>query len=62
MVAAPVLNAGLMAVFNTTMPIWGAVVAWLWLGEPLGRAHLLGLAIGFAGIARPARLGLTLSR
>jgi drug/metabolite transporter (DMT)-like permease len=48
--AALVLGAGLMAVFNATAPIWGALIAWLWLGERLGAARALGLAIGLAGV------------
>ena len=51
MAAALVLNAGLMSVFNATTPIWGAIIAWLWLGDRLGGLRVLGLAIGFAGIA-----------
>lgn len=51
MAAALALNAGLMAVFNATAPIWGAIVAWLWLGEKLNKLRVLGLAIGFAGVA-----------
>lgn len=49
--AALVLGAGLMAVFNATAPLWGAFFAWVWLGEKLDRARLLGLAIGVAGVA-----------
>lgn len=48
--AALVLGAGLMAVFNATAPIWGALIAWLWLGERLGASRWLGLAIGVAGV------------
>lgn len=48
--AAQVLGTGLMAVFNATAPIWGAFFAWLWLGEKLDRARMLGLAIGVAGV------------
>ena len=50
MVAALALSAGLMAVFNATAPIWGALVAWLWLGEKLDRDRWIGLAIGVAGV------------
>lgn len=49
-VAALVLGAGLMAVFNATAPIWGALIAALWLGERLGAGRALGLAIGVAGV------------
>lgn len=48
--AALVLGAALMSVFNATAPIWGALVAWVWLGDKPGRERLLGLAIGVAGV------------
>ncbi len=50
MVAALVLGVGLMSVFNATAPIWAALIAWLWLGEKLGTARALGLAIGVLGV------------
>jgi drug/metabolite transporter (DMT)-like permease len=49
-VAALVLGAALMAVFNATAPIWGALVAWMWLGEKPAASRMLGLAIGIAGV------------
>ncbi len=49
-IAALVLSASLMAVFNATAPIWTALIAWLWLGERLDRDRVLGLAIGVAGV------------
>ena len=48
--AALVLSAALMAVFNATAPIWGALVAWVWLREKLTPSRWLGLAIGVAGV------------
>ena len=48
--AALVLSTALMSVFNATASIWGALVAWLWLGDQLGRSRWLGLAIGVAGV------------
>ncbi len=48
--AALVLSTALMSVFNATTPIWGALVAWLWLGERLTPSRWLGLAIGVAGV------------
>jgi drug/metabolite transporter (DMT)-like permease len=48
--AALVLSAALMSVFNATAPIWGALVARVWLGDKLGRSRALGLAIGVAGV------------
>ncbi len=49
MVAAQVLSAGLMSVFNATTPIWTALIAWYWLGERPGASRVVGLAIGLAG-------------
>jgi drug/metabolite transporter (DMT)-like permease len=48
--AALALTTALMSVFNATASIWGALVAWLWLGERLDRWRWLGLAIGVAGV------------
>lgn len=50
MVAALVLSAGLMAIFNATAPLWGALIAWAWLGDRPTGARALGLAVGFAGV------------
>ncbi len=49
--AALVLTVPLMSVINATVPIWGAIVAWLWLRERLGPSRVLGLVIGVAGVA-----------
>jgi drug/metabolite transporter (DMT)-like permease len=48
--AAQSISAGLASIFNATTPLWGALVARLWLGERLGAQRLLGLALGFAGV------------
>lgn len=44
------LGAGLPSVLNATVPMFGALVAFLWLRERLGAARGLGLALGFAGV------------
>jgi drug/metabolite transporter (DMT)-like permease len=49
--AALVLTVPLMSVINATVPIWGAIVAALWLHERLGPSRVLGLVIGVAGVA-----------
>ncbi len=49
-VAALAINAGLSAIFNATAPLWGALLAWAWLGDRLNRLRVAGLAIGFAGV------------
>ncbi len=44
------IPTGLTAILNATVPLSGAVVAWLWLGERPGASRALGLVIGFAGV------------
>lgn len=44
------VNTGLTAVLNATVPLSGAAVAWLWLGDRPGGSRMAGLAIGFAGV------------
>ena len=40
--AALSLNAGFSSVLNATAPLWGTLVAWLWLHESLGLSRVLG--------------------
>ena len=44
------ISGGIAAVLNSTAPIWGALVAWLWLKERLSLAGNLGLVIGVLGV------------
>ncbi|SAL78153.1 multidrug DMT transporter permease [Caballeronia peredens] len=44
------LSAGVTSVINATTPLWGALVAFLWLNDRLTRMRVAGLAIGFAGV------------
>jgi drug/metabolite transporter (DMT)-like permease len=48
--AALALPAGLLAIFNATVPMWGALIAWAWLSERLGGLRALGLGLGFGGV------------
>jgi drug/metabolite transporter (DMT)-like permease len=48
--AALTITAGLSSIFNATAPLFGAVVAWVWLKDRPGPGRVLGLAIGFAGV------------
>ncbi len=48
--AALTLSAGSIAVLNATAPMFGALVAWVWLREPIGRWRALGLVIGLVGV------------
>ncbi|MCU0932170.1 MAG: DMT family transporter [Serpentinimonas sp.] len=45
------ITTGLSAIMNATVPLFGAVIAWLWLGEKLTRSRVLGLVVGFVGVA-----------
>jgi drug/metabolite transporter (DMT)-like permease len=49
-IAALAINAGLSSIFNATTPLWGALIAWLWLHERLSWPRVVGLGIGFAGV------------
>ena len=44
------LSAGATSVINATTPLWGAIVAFLWLKDRLSALRVAGLAIGFAGV------------
>lgn len=48
--AATVITAGLSSVVNATAPLWGATIAWLWLGERPGALRIAGLVLGFTGV------------
>jgi drug/metabolite transporter (DMT)-like permease len=45
------ITTGLSAILNATVPLFGAVIAWLWFKDRPGGSRVLGLAIGFAGVA-----------
>jgi drug/metabolite transporter (DMT)-like permease len=49
--AVTTISTGLSAILNATVPLFGAVVAWLWLKDRPAPARALGLVIGFAGVA-----------
>ena len=44
------ITTGLSSILNATVPLFGALVAWLWLKDRPGGLRILGLAIGFAGV------------
>jgi len=48
--AALTLSAGSTSVLNGTTPMFGAIVAYLWLKERLTFAAICGLVIGFIGV------------
>ena len=45
------ITTGLSAILNATVPLWGALVAWVWLRDKPASSRILGLVIGFAGVA-----------
>lgn len=45
------INTGLTAILNATVPLFGAIIAWLWLKDKLSPLRMLGLLLGFVGIA-----------
>ncbi|MGN6669450.1 MAG: DMT family transporter [Trinickia sp.] len=44
------LTAGLTSVINATTPLWGALVAFVWLKDRLTPLRTLGMFIGFSGV------------
>jgi drug/metabolite transporter (DMT)-like permease len=44
------LSTGFSSILNATTPLFGAVIAWFWLGDKLNPWRALGLALGFGGV------------
>ena len=45
------ISTGLSAILNATVPMFGALVAWAWLKDKPTAWRVVGLVIGFAGVA-----------
>lgn len=45
------ITTGLSALLNATVPLFGALVAWLWLKDRPHGLKIIGLLIGFVGVA-----------
>lgn len=45
------ISTGLSSLLNATVPLFGALVAWIWLGDRINRLRWAGLALGFIGVA-----------
>ena len=43
--------AGILAIINATVPLWGAVIARIWLGDRITAVAVLGLVFGIGGVA-----------
>lgn len=44
------ISTGLSAILNATVPLFGALVAWIWLQDKPDLSRSVGLAIGFGGV------------
>ena len=44
------ISTGLSSILNATTPLFGALIAWFWLGDKLNASRALGLALGFTGV------------
>lgn len=45
------ISTGLASLVNATVPLFGALVAWVWLKDRPHGLRILGLVIGFGGVA-----------
>ena len=45
------ITTGLSAILNATVPLFGALIAWVWLKDRPGGLRIFGLLIGFIGVA-----------
>jgi drug/metabolite transporter (DMT)-like permease len=44
------ISTGMSSILNATTPLFGALIAWVWLGDRLNASRALGLALGFTGV------------
>ena len=45
------ISTGLTSILNATVPLFGAVVAWVWLKDRPTGSRTVGLVVGFIGVA-----------
>ncbi len=45
------ISTGLSSILNATVPLFGALIAWVWLKDRPERLRMVGLAVGFIGVA-----------
>jgi drug/metabolite transporter (DMT)-like permease len=55
--AARELPASTLAILNSTAPLWGLVIGFVWRGKPISPRAILGLLFGAAGVASLVGLG-----
>jgi drug/metabolite transporter (DMT)-like permease len=44
------ITTGMSSILNATTPLFGALIAWFWLGDKLNATRALGLVLGFTGV------------
>ena len=44
------ISTGLSSILNSTTPLFGALIAWWWLGDKLNAWRVIGLGLGFVGV------------
>lgn len=44
------ITGGFASILSATAPIWGALVAWIWLRKTLPSTGVVGLFLGFSGV------------
>jgi drug/metabolite transporter (DMT)-like permease len=45
------ITTGLSSILNATVPLFGALIAWAWLKDRPNGSRIVGLAVGFVGVA-----------
>ena len=45
------ISTGLSSILNATVPLFGALVGWVWLKDRPNGSRIVGLLLGFAGVA-----------
>ena len=45
------ISTGMSSILNCISPLFGALIAWLWLGERPGHWRAFGMLLGFIGAA-----------
>jgi drug/metabolite transporter (DMT)-like permease len=45
------ISTGLSSILNATVPLFGALIAWVWLKDRPDRLRIVGLLVGFVGVA-----------
>jgi drug/metabolite transporter (DMT)-like permease len=44
------ITTGFSSILNATVPLFGALVAWAWLGDKPSLSRTVGLGLGFGGV------------